>query len=708
MGHEKSRATRIPAALATIPLACILALAALPAHAQTLPEVRVDANAERETATSPVNGYRARNAATATKTDTPLAETPQAVTVVTRDQMVDQGATNLQDALNYAAGVRSDAYGLDSRSDGLRIRGGYPDEYQDGLRKLFDWYTSNTRTDPFLLERIEVLRGPSSMLFGQGTTGGVINMVTKRPQPTFQGEVGVQLGSWGRKQLALDLTGPLTQSGEWLYRLVAVGRVADTQVDHVPDDRTFIAPSLTWKPSGATSLTLQGHWQKDQTGSTSQFFPWDGVVLPNPNGQIPLNRFVGEPGFDRYDSERRSFGWLFEHRFNDAVTVRQNLRYSNNDVEYRTLYADSFAVPGSFAADPVNRRLIGRIAYAQDTRARILATDQHAQLDFATGAWKHKLLVGVDALRYRKASSTFFDGPAYAGGTLPLFDVYNPVYTGYTAGPLTPDPSSQVRQAGLYLQDQVRWGDWIVVAGLRHDKARNSVEGTPDETSSATTKRLGLMYAFPSGWSPYVSYSESFTPVAGTNFNNERFRPLRGEQVEAGVKYEPEGGRLAFNAAVYRLKEKNQRIPDPANPLNSLQAGTTKNEGVELEARGRITPAIEVLAHYNYTDVDPTLEALPEHQVGVWGKWKFAVAGKPGFSVGAGVRHMTSFKDGAAPTTPAVTLVDLLLAYETSYWRYALNINNAADKQYASLCMSRGDCWFGARRNVVASATYRF
>lgn len=690
----------------------LAALCALPAAAQTpvhrLPEVSVTPEAQPETATSPVIGYKARNAVTATKTDTPVAETPQAITVVPRDQMVDQGATGLQDALNYAAGVRSDAYGVDSRSDNVRIRGSYPDEYQDGLRRLFDWYTSNTRAEPFALERIEVLRGPSSMLFGQGTTGGVVNMVSKRPQPQRQGEIGVQAGSHGRRQVQADLTGPLDAGGEWLYRLVAVGRVAGTQVDHVPDDRALLAPSVTWQPDAATSLTVLGHWQKDKTGSTSQFFPWAGTVAPNPNGPIPTNRFIGEPGFDRYQSERRSVTWLFEHRFNPQLALRHNFRYARNDVDYFTLYGDSFVRPGGWAGDPVNQRLLGRFAFAEETRARLLAADQHLQADFAAAGLQHRLLAGFDLARYRKNTRSFSDVPVYLGGGVPLIDVYEPVHTGYTPGPLTDNPASGVRQSGVYLQDQMRWGPWIVVAGLRHDRAGNTLAGSADEHSSATTKRLAAMYVTAGGWSPYVSYSESFTPVAGTDINNNRFRPLRGEQLEAGVKYDPAGSDYAFSAALFELREKNQRVPDPANPLNFLQTGTTRNEGLELEFRGRISPTLELLAHYNYTDVDAALEQLPRHQAAAWAKWRFALAGHPGFSIGAGVRWMSGYSDGASPRVPAVSLVDLLLAYEAGNWRYALNATNLADKAYVASCGARGDCWFGARRNVVASATYRF
>ena len=702
---RRKKLTRIAGALAT----GVFALAQPHANAQdTLPEVRIRAEQERESATSPVIGYKARNAATATKTDTPLRETPQSVTVITRDQMVDQGATTLQEALNYAAGVRSDAYGLDSRTDSARIRGTEPTEYQDGLRRLFDWYTSNSRTELFTLERIEVLRGPASMLFGQGSTGGVVNMVSKRPQPVRQGEVGVQLGSWGRKQLQLDLTGPMDAEGKWLYRLVAVGRNADTQVDHVPDDRALFAPSLTWRPSAATSLTLLGHWQKDKSGSTAQFFPWEGVSLPNPNGRLPTSRFIGEPGFDRYDSERASFGWLFEHRFNDSLALRQNVRYSRNEVDYFTLYGDSFLAPGTWAGDPVDKRLFGRFADATSTTARMLSADQHVEADFTTGSVKHKLLAGVDAVRYSKATRSFFDLPVYAGGSVPLIDAYDPVYVGYTPGPLTADPKSTLRQAGFYLQDQLRYGPWVLVAGLRHDRATNTVEGSPDEDTRATTKRFGLLYAAPNGVSPYISYSESFSPVAGLDFFNQRFRPLRGKQWEAGVKYEPPGGETMFGAAVYDLKENNHQVPDPSNPLNSLQAGRTQTRGLELEFKGRVTRSVDVVAHYNYTDLDPTLEQLPRHQAAVWAKYRFAIAGRPGFSVGAGLRYFSAFRDGAAPETPAVTLADLLLAYDTGNWRYALNVSNLADKVYASTCLSRGDCWYGARRNVVATATYLF
>jgi iron complex outermembrane receptor protein len=680
-----------------------LAAAAIPALAQQAEQVLPEVKVRAETPQSPVGpdqGYVAGRSAAATKTDTPLAETPQSVTVVTRERMEDQGATSLQDALNYAAGVRSDAYGLDSRSDNVRVRGAYPDEYRDGLRRLFGYYTSTTRPDPYMLERIEVLRGPSAMLYGQGSTAGVINMVSKRPLAEPLREIGVQLGSFGRKQVQTDLAGPLDADGEWSYRLVALARDAHTQVDHVPDDRALLAPSLTWRPSAATSLTLQATVQENRTGSTSQFFGFSGTVMPNPNGRIPTSRFIGEPGFDRYNSGRSELGWLFEHRLNDRWTLRQNTRLSDNEVDYRTIYANPFGNPAAPFID-ANQRVMNRIFYAERRDNRMLAADQHLEGRFATGAVRHQLLLGLDVVRFREDS-------AFASGAAAPIDVYVPVYTGFMPPPLADSPRTTLRQTGVYAQDQMHIGRWIAVAGLRSDRSVSGVQGAVDESDEAVSRRLGLMYRLGGGLAPYVSYSESFTPIAGTNLAGVRFKPLRGEQIEAGFKWEPAGRRLALNAALYELREKNQRTPSPVNPLDTLQVGKTVNRGLELEAVGQLLPRLDIAAHYHYTDVDPQLEALPEHQAAVWTTYRFDLHSLPGLRAGLGARYMEAFTDGTAPETPSVTLLDAMVGLDRSAWRYALNVHNLGDKTYVATCLGRGDCWYGARRTVVASATYRF
>lgn len=673
--------------------------------ARTLAPITVTAQPSTESPFKPVDGYIAKRSISATKTNTPLSETPQSITVITSEEIQDQGATNLQDALNYAAGVRSDAYGLDSRADSFRIRGSEPSVFLDGLRTNYNWYTSTTRAEPYTLERIEVLRGPSSMLYGQGSTAGVVNMVTKRPLAEPMREIGVSYGSHNRRQIQADFTGPIDEDGEWLYRVVALGRLSDTQVKHVPDDRWVLAPSLTWQPSASTSLTLRALLQEDKSGSTAQFFPWEGVSLPNPNGQIPTDSFIGDPDWDRYNSSRRAIGWSFEHAFNDNWTVRQNTRWSHNEVDYRSLYANAFNGAGGWPADPVNKRLLSRYADGTITTVNMASADQHMEGTFNTGPFKHQVLVGFDATYSSEDKVSAFESP----DTVPLIDPFNPVYPAYTPPAFNDhQPTARQRDMGVYLQDQLRYGNWIAVAGLRRDRSKNVVEDREDQVSRATSKRLGVMYTADNGLSPYLSYSESFTPVLGRDASGTSFVPIRGKQLEAGIKYESVDGGLMANAAVYTLREENRLIADPANPTRQAQLGETRNRGIELELKTEIGRQFDLIANYNYIDLDEQLEGMPKHQASIWGKYRFAIGNVTGLSAGAGVRWLGDFQDGDAPRTPSVTLVDAMLAYETPSWRYAINANNLFDKTYVSTCLSRGDCWYGSRRSIVASATYRF
>jgi len=666
--------------------------------ATILPAVQVTGTGE--TATSPVEGYVATRSATATKTDTPLSETPQAITVIPREQIVDQGAQNIQDTMNYAAGVRPNAYGVDNRADYVRVRGVEPVQYLDGLRQYFSF--NNPRTEVYAMERVEVLRGPASMLYGQGSTGGIVNLVSKRPLEETQREIGVVLGNHNRREIQADLTGPASEDGQWLYRVIAVGRDSDTQVQYAPDDRLMLAPSLTWRPSAATSLTLQATWQKDRAGTTQSFLPWSGSVQENPNGRIPTRRFASEPGFDAYDTEQFSVGWLFEHQFNDTWKVRQNFRNTVSSVDYKTLYPNVYgARRGDSYIDP-EQTTVDRIFYVNKPRMRTLLADQNVEGKLNWGRTEHTVIFGMDYSRYRETSQT-------ASGAGSPLNLYHPVYGNVPEYELSDNPKINQQQIGFYAQDQIKFDkNWIFLAGIRRDRADSTTEGQDRETDMATTKRFGLMYAADNGWSPYLSYSESFTPIAGADFYNQRWKPMRGKQVEAGIKYMPKDADIEFTAAAYDLREKNRQTNDPDNPNNQIQAGKTRTRGVELELRGRVTKELDVIANYIYTDLDPQLEAQPKHIASMWGKYRFALAGQPGFAVGAGVRYLSAFRDGGAPETPAVTLFDAMLSYDNGPWRYALNVNNIADRTYEVVCLDRGDCFYGARRTVMLSGAYRF
>lgn len=701
-------ATKLVANLSLAPLAlCIAQLAG----AQTLPSITVKEDAARETATSPVTGYRAKRSASGTKTDTPLNETPQSISVITRDLMEDQGAGNLQDALRYTPGVFANTYGFDNRGDWANIRGTAFVQYQDGLRMLFGSY-NNIRSDPFTLERVEVVRGPASVLYGQGGFGGLVNLVSKRPQADPTRQIELSAGSYSRKQVAVDLTGPLNADGTLLYRLIALGRDSGSQVDHVPNDRSLLAPALTWRPDARTSITLYANTQKDLSGSSVGFFPWQGTLLPAPRGQIPTNTFISEPGFDEYRAEQTMFGYEASHQLNDTFTVRQNLRKSDSKVSYKSLYS-------RFGPAPVlnaDGRTINRTIVNQQNEADVLTADTQLQARWRNGALDNTLLAGWD---WQDVTL----GGGRASANAPAINVYAPVYGNYTPLAAVPVIPTVQTQSGLYLQHQAKWQErWIGVVGLRRDKATSDTGGAAASKldSSATTGRLGLAYASPEGWTPYASYSESFVPVAGVNFYNEAYKPQTSEQQELGLKYQPPGSNSSYTAAVYNIRETNRRTTDPTNPLNQIQVGEARIKGFELEANVALTRAFDLVAAYSQTDAKVSrsnvaaeqgkrLSSVPGEQASLWGRYKFMLAGQGGFSVGAGVRYVGSSWDGRdVLETPAFTLLDAMLGYEQGPWKATLTVNNLADKVHVTTCLNRGDCFYGTRRTLTANLRYTF
>ena len=681
-------------------------------RAQTAPDAAAAAGARTETATGPVRGYLAGQSGTGTKTDTPLRETPQSITVVTADRVTDQGALTVQESLRYVPGVFADAYGPDSRGDYPRIRGQDPNIYLDGTRVVNTFQFNEWRPDPYTLERIEVLRGPASVLYGDTSTAGLLNLVSKRPQAEAFNEIGVQYGSFNRKQVQLDSTGKVTKDGEWLYRFIGVFRDSGTQTDYVPDDRIVLAPSLTWRPTNNTNWTVLGTYQKDTTGSSTAFLPHEGTLFPGPNGLIPVRRFAGEPGFDKYQTETGAISSLFEHSFGDALKIRQNMRYTHVEGIYRTMYPD-------LTIDPVNpdspfldpsRRTVARSIWSRETVKDSLTSDSNAELKVLTGPVAHKLLFGVDYRELRERARS-----AFASDPTP-FDLYAPVYTGVTPPALSPEPDLRQSQLGLYVQDQMRLGPWLAIVGLRQDYVTSDVVGSPVENTKATTGRAGLMYELPFGLTPYVSYAQSFNPNFGSGVCVGVCAASRGEQVELGFKYNPFAG-TAINGAVFDTTEKNRLATDPNGSPFSIQTGKVRIRGAELEVITRVTPDLDLIGAYAYLNATvesgdnagKRVETVPEQQASLWAKYRLTALGLQGVTVGGGVRYIGESWDGTDTIrTPDYTLFDAMIRYETGPWRFQVNASNLADKRHVTTCLSRGDCFFGIGRTVLGSATYRF
>ncbi|MEZ0472388.1 TonB-dependent siderophore receptor [Luteimonas salinilitoris] len=653
----------------------------------------------------------AERATTATKTETALTETPQAISVVSSDLFRERGALNLQDTLRYSAGVTAEAFGLDTRADVSTVRGLDPVQYLDGMRQLFN-YSPIARPEVYTLDRVEVLRGPSSVLYGAGGNGGIINAISKRPQFLPAGELALQYGSFDRKQVQLDVTGPLNDDDTLAGRVVAVARDSGMQTDRLPDDRLLLSPSLTWRPGDRTEVTLIGLFQRDETGSSQQFLPVVSTLQASGPRRLDVSTFLGDEDYDRLDARQNAATLLVEHRLNDTTTLRSSSRYVDARTTFQQIFPDVYATPSNpFNADG----LVERDAYAIKPHIRIFTTDNNAEYAFDTGAFSHRLLVGLDYSEFRQSSHSAF-------GRITPIDIYDPVSTGVVAPEYVRDPDQRNTQVGLYLQDQIRYADRVsLVLGLRRDRARSTTEGSDTQTDEATTFKVGVIGEVAAGWSPYVSYSESFLPVAGLDFYGDAFKPVRGSQYEAGVKWAPNRTALV-TANVYRIEETNRATNDPENVLNTVQTGEIRSQGFELEGAFVIAGDIALNTNYSYNDAEVTrsnfapevgqrLSDMPRHLASAWAAKTFAVSDDAQLRVGLGGRYvgatMSTAGDGVL-RTPGYTLADALVAYELRDWSLSLNATNLFDRQYYAPCRAFGDCFTGTGRSLVGTVAYRF
>ncbi len=689
--------------------------------AVTLPAVRVEA--DQESATGPVPGYVAERALTGTKTNTPITEIPQSISVIGREELNDRGALSVVEALRYVPGVASQTNGADTRGqdDFINIRGfpGYGTSlYQDGLRMNTNaGGFASQRSEPYGLERIEVLRGPASVLYGKGDAGGIVNRVSKRPAADSPREIEVQVGNRDRRRLAVDVGGALDEQERVLYRLIGLGLSADTQDtypngDEVSDTRLYLAPSLTWKPTQDTSLTLLTEFIRDRNdGFAFRYAP------PGASTRKSASILVGEPKYSGFDQNQTSIGYLFEHKLNGAWTVRQNTRLSDVDVTFRRITSRSLEADG--------RTLQRRVREFEENNRQI-AIDTQIEGQIKTGSIEHTLLFGLDAEKQNNRSR------AYMGETGPL-DIYDPVYGQPVTVSPTPDfddSRQRLGQLGLYVQDQVKLTpNWLITLGGRMDwttlKSLDYLADTnTEQKDNKFTKRLGINYLTGTGWTPYFSYAESFLPTVGRDANNTPFKPTEGKQYEVGIKFTPDNGRSLYTVALYDLRKTNALTVDTANPDFQTQNGAVRSRGLELEAKANLAPGMDLVATYTYDKVKITEgngveqgkvpTATPKQMASAWLNYRLQESVLRGLGIGFGVRYVGSTYSDEANTsrTPSFTLFDAALQYETGPWRFALNVQNLANKEYVSTCyqaVSDGSqCLYGQERTAVLTARYRF
>ncbi|MEM9683242.1 MAG: TonB-dependent receptor, partial [Pseudomonadota bacterium] len=399
-----------------------------------------------ESAIGPVDGYVARRSLTGSKTNTRTIEIPQSISIITRDQLDELGADTLNEALRYTPGFTGEVFGNDSRVDFLQYRGF--DEngtgvYRDGLQ-LRSFGFAEFRPEIYGAQRVEILRGPSSALYGASTPGGVVNVVSKRPPADFFAEAKAEFGNFNYKAGMFDIGGPIAGSEKVQARLTGLVRDSETQIDFIDDDGQFIAPAVTLRPTKDTTFTALGYYQRDRTGASNQFLPADGTLDSNPNGVIPTSRFIGETSFDTFDRDAVAAGYIFEHQFNEIWTVRQNARYDYLDTTYETAFG------GGLQAD---QRTLNRFAFVAEGHSNSVTVDSSVQASFATGPAKHTALVGIDYQYYDVDSLQRF-------GSAPSIDIFNPVYGApVPTPPITTDTNIKQNQFGIYAQEQLKLFD---------------------------------------------------------------------------------------------------------------------------------------------------------------------------------------------------------------------------------------------------------
>lgn len=661
----------------------------------------------------------------ATKSATPILETARSISIETETQFRDKGALTLDDTLNYTSGVVGDTFGFSTRGDFPKVRGFDAAEYRDGLQVLFGFY-NNTRSDIYMLEQVEVLKGPASVLYGKGTPGGIVNAVSKVAGSGAENELLIDAGSEDRYQLSADYNAALSDTLS--FRAVGIYRDAGTQVDFVEDDALVVMPSLTYD-NGRTRLTAMVEFADRDSDTSHQFLPLTGTacvsgdvqitpasVCDNASGETAeASTYLGDPSFNRFDTKSTLVSLLASHSFTEDLSIDGVIRYKDGEADYRQAWMD-FLGAGTPRVDAQGDG--GQTFYRSDAFSEQTAIDLRLRWAFATGPLQHELFAGAVYQEVTTGNRTIF---ASNQRSLNIFD---PVYGGAPALFLDDDNffdpgDTDSEDRGLYVNNQVSFDAWKFSFGVRYDDTESRTPST-EQDDDATSVSVGVLYALDNGLSPYLSFAESFEPVLGTDgFSGEPLQPREGEQWEFGLKYQPPGTRTYVTLAYFDIEESN--LPNPASLIgqpDSQQEGVGTVTGVELEAQTRLD---DWYLEFNASVLDTEsadgkpFASIPEEQASLWVQYQPSAGPLFGLRTGVGIRYLgdnESHGNGAVGpvrvVTDGVTLVDLLVGYATGPWDATLNLRNLADEDYYGTCLARGDCFPGEQRSVVGRLAYRF
>lgn len=717
--HNRSKLISLKIVLKATVSAVVAGLPAMAyAQQQTTQLSTITVTGDNESATGPVSGYAAKKSRTGSKSDSEINEIPQSVSVIGREELDDRGVTSkVDEVLRYTPGVTSQPFGADPDTDWIYVRGFDASQtglFLDGLN-LYSYAFGAFQIDPFLLERVEVLKGPASVLYGAANPGGIVNLVSKRPLGKRHLYTEVGINNYGNAFFGFD-AGDTLNDGTFNYRVTGKLAGGNQYTDYSKDFRGSIMPQFEWTPDDATTLNVYASYSAlDQVHVGNGFYPYTGTVVDAAFGRIDPDSFYGEPDIDHGEYQQTMLGYEFEHTFDNGLTFTQNARYAHlNKHEIGPYIYGYYNIDTStgYLSEPAGSDYyFTRIGFEGQTKVDAFAIDNRLNGEFETGGFEHDLIVGLDYKYYR------LDEVQACCGATPI-SVTNPVYgAAQGANFVYADQVITQQQLGVYTQDQIHFGEgWIATLNGRYDFVNNDKDAdvgySYNASDQALSGRAGLAYEFANGLTPYVSASTFFTPVVASS-STSPIKPEEGYQFEGGFKYEPEGVNGVITASIFHLVKRNWTVTDPSTFISS-QIGEVTSSGIELEGKFEIADDWKLLASFSWQDLQITKHAdaslvgnspyvVPNMAAGLWIDYTVPSGTLEGLSVGAGVRYQgESWADYAnTKKVPDVILADAAIRYEKDDWAASLNVSNLFDKTYVASCQTVMVCGYGEGRKIT-------
>jgi iron complex outermembrane receptor protein len=666
--------------------------------------------ANYEKADGPVQGYRATRSASATRTDTSIHETPQSISVISKDAVEDLGATRLQDALDYAGGVgRANNFGGQGLTT-FTVRGFTTGEFYRNGFPINRGYPN--MPDANTIERLEVLRGPATMLYGRGDPGGTFNVVSKQPLPQRTVTLGSQLNDQGMKRGTLDASGPLDEEGRLAYRLNIVGEGGDTFRDHVETERYGITPVLTWQASDATKLIFEGDFMRNNA-------PLDRGVTryAKQTGTAARDSFFGEKDAGKLHNDNNMAQLRFEHVLNDDWTLAGGFQWLDGSLKGNAVEANGIAADGRTLGRNFNYR-------------KLEWTDKDTQLNltghFDTAGLQHTLLTGIEYEDYDYKS--IIQRSSGAVGAYPI-DIFDPVY-GQPRPALIRTPThdkENLKTYAAFMQDQVALTDKLkVLAGARFERFEHDYEtyvpgGKSWQASdNAVTPRIGATYDLTETLAVYADAARSFKPNTGASRQGGGFAPEKGKSYEIGIKWEALDQQLSVDAAIYQIEKRNVLTTDPVDSTFSVAAGEVRSRGFDVNVAGNLTPEWRVIGGYAYVDAEVTkdnmlrsgtrLLNIPKNSFSLLNMYEFQDGTLKGLGLGSGFKYVDERAGQTANTAFSMgsyTVVDLLSFYKINdKVRLNLDLKNLFDRDYEEGAFGNVYAYPGAPRTVQVGISY--